>query len=772
MATKSNLVKDLYATLREAFGNGENEFFQMEMPARLLEMGNYHYDGSDKLNSQQLKPPSVAEAEFRLANGMLNLTSLVGGPNGSKMAESYEQVLFGLAPANANTSAELDKLVPDQQKIFEWLYEEVDNFDPPASDLLSLLPEDKNLPPRPAPIVDKNKSPQVHKLRDPLQTPKIPRIDLYQKLLDVYESERFRWTDFKNSARPSDDADMSKWSAYDRLLTTYAPVIDAKLEGLWAVLLVRGQYHRVRKYISYLDIQTAGEALQRAKESLRASVARSIDDAEDIYPVVLTPNNWAKYLSTNFRPEDLLSNVENTLLRLHDAEKQRSLLSSRRNALELGKQNIKALEKAASDAGEALRTAETNMVKGYGEAAINLIKMYFDVKTKKAQDKVAAVKGLGDSSKQELTDALAKAEAGPLTDEQWNSLKDMQAKCLQNQANVASAEDAYSNAMLAASKARGEDPTNSLEVITEQIQSLSIDIEYYKKALEGAENPLGVPITKLNAAGNTEGQTQTPVDPAQKPNTAPVAPPSQDGAASVWQWFVFNSTTSTSESVKLSSSSVSHSDWSVGLWFGSGSGHSDKAESSSSSKATSSNTNIQIGFRAMKVVIDRPWFNAQLLGQTGEFFNFNSTKISSKKPSEVHKTLADGEPFDASDCMLPSWTTAFVVVKDVHIILSKTDSWSDSEISDMQKSSSEGGGFLCFQASKSSASSDHRDAFAMRHEDKNIDIRIPAPQILGWLTQLAPEDVSLKSYTPLSEKEFAKPMKEGEPDKPTPEPGN
>ena len=215
MSDTDPLILKLYDALRTSFGLGNNDLFQMEMPARLLEMGNYHYPGSDSLHAQQLKPPAVAEAEFRLADGMLSLSNLVGGPNGSRMAESYHQILFGLAPANVSTSAELSKLVPDQQKIFDWLYEEVANFDPPASDLLSMIPDDKHLPPKPDKIREKNPSETMKKLRDVSQTPKIPRIDLYQKLLDVYEAERFRWAEYKNSARPKDDATTEMWNAYD-----------------------------------------------------------------------------------------------------------------------------------------------------------------------------------------------------------------------------------------------------------------------------------------------------------------------------------------------------------------------------------------------------------------------------------------------------------------------------------------------------------------------------------------------------------------------------
>lgn len=106
---------------------------------------------------------------------------------------------------------------PDQKRILEWLYEEVPNFDPPASDLLSIIPDDEHLPSKPKRIQEKKPSAGMVKLRDPSQTPNIPRIDLYQKLLDAYEKERLRWVEFRNSARPKDD-DIQKLNAYDSKL--------------------------------------------------------------------------------------------------------------------------------------------------------------------------------------------------------------------------------------------------------------------------------------------------------------------------------------------------------------------------------------------------------------------------------------------------------------------------------------------------------------------------------------------------------------------------
>lgn len=46
-------------------------------------------------------------------------------------------------------------------------------------------------------------------------SPLITRINLYQKLLDIFEGETARWVQYKIAARPEDDAKQSEIDAYD-----------------------------------------------------------------------------------------------------------------------------------------------------------------------------------------------------------------------------------------------------------------------------------------------------------------------------------------------------------------------------------------------------------------------------------------------------------------------------------------------------------------------------------------------------------------------------
>jgi hypothetical protein len=86
-----------------------------------------------------------------------------------------------------------------------WLTEEVDNWEAPVNDILENLPSSlKADVPQPSPAVASGAEPPK----------KIQRIDLYQKLLNAYEQERFRWEQLKILTRP-DFSDPDKVNDYN-----------------------------------------------------------------------------------------------------------------------------------------------------------------------------------------------------------------------------------------------------------------------------------------------------------------------------------------------------------------------------------------------------------------------------------------------------------------------------------------------------------------------------------------------------------------------------
>ncbi|PNP74546.1 hypothetical protein FNYG_12169 [Fusarium nygamai] len=94
------LLANIYDTIRKRFDPEDKTLFQIQVPTQLLDRSAFHYDGSDSDFTQMTKPSSVAEAEFSLTDGMLDLSNIVGGPNGNKLSEKYDQVLSGLISAD------------------------------------------------------------------------------------------------------------------------------------------------------------------------------------------------------------------------------------------------------------------------------------------------------------------------------------------------------------------------------------------------------------------------------------------------------------------------------------------------------------------------------------------------------------------------------------------------------------------------------------------------------------------------------------------------
>ncbi|KAE9382113.1 hypothetical protein N431DRAFT_320993, partial [Stipitochalara longipes BDJ] len=561
-------------------------------PCRLLEQGNYQYDGSNTIDAQQVKPPAVAEAEFRLTNDMFDISNMVGGPNGNKLAEQYRELVFSMIPTTR-----------------------------------------------------------------------------------------------------------------------------------------------------YVDIESASEMLLRAKENLRASVSRSIDDAEDIYPVVLTPANWAKYLSTNFKPQDLLNDASIMRNQLFDAEKTRATLLRRINVLKAGTQDLTKLQTTEDNARKDLTEAQNKMTVGYGDTVINLVHLYFDAALKGSENPVEAIKDILSEKVSELNSTLTGRKLSPLTPEQFGKLRDMQQGCLQRQASLNLASEAYMRARSASEQAKTETGGHLLDELQDQVDSLTMDIEYYQKVLATCPNPLADKIT--NVSTNATG-------------------------ASTWQDIVITYTASESADNSMSSSNISHESWQTGLWFFSAGGSKDSSSSEADKQHSTSNTNIKIGFRVMKVSINRPWVNTALLGQTKDFWRLTTSKISMEKPADVKKAL-DTRSLDApgsEECIMPSWATSFVVAKDVHLIFSSNDEFDSSFVSNVQTNSNSGGGFLCFSTSKTESSTDHRDGASVIATTKSISVKIPAPQILGWICQLAPEDHTAGTYTKFGADEFPLPAAKPEDDGP------
>lgn len=549
--TNHPLLINIYDALRGKFDAGDKTLFQMQVPTQPLQKSEFHYDGSDSNFAQMIKPVPVTEAEFRLTDSMLELSNIVGGPNGSKLSEKYDQVLSGLISA-------------------------------------------------------------------------------------------------------------------DR----------------------------------------ADEELQQAREDMRSCVNRNIDDTEDIYPLNLVPSDWAKSLSVPSQQDDTTSIKS----QLQDTIRQHRFLEVRRDTL-MTVGDFKSLQKAVNDARAAVYATEAEMAKGFTDIVAECIKLYFAQVCSMAQDSIAAVKGLNNANKMELGTLLQKYQGGPLSDEQWRFLVALQLKHVQNLNDLAEASKMLNRAQVEVSQVNGRDKGVELGVINDQIASLAVEIEKYQNMLRetGSQN-----FQKISDA--FQGNASSPG----------------------WETLTIDSRTLTQTQSGLSCTSSANLAWSTNILSYSESGLTSFAAVDQGRTLSTENTDVKVMLSLTKVAIDRPWFNAQVLGKGTGPITSTAAKLSAGNAEDVRKLFASGSIIDTTECQLPAWTTSFLVFQDVCITLTSHTTFQRSQVQDIDNCLSSGGSLLVFRACKSDTNGNQGAGYGIKSDDKMIQVRISAPQILGWFTQISP----------------------------------
>ena len=146
---------------------------------------------------------------------------------------------------------------------------------------------------------------------------------------------------------------------------------------------------------------------------------------------------------------------------------------------------------------------------------------------------------------------------------------------------------------------------------------------------------------------------------------------------------------------------------------------------------TQEKTSIAIGFNVMKVTINRSWMNSSVFAQTKDYFRMGSTPISYgpdflKILNDPAATQAakDSALAKAETALMPAYPVAFIIAKDVTMTLTNNFASAGDASDYIEKTSSSGGGILCFSISRSSHETHSTQSAYSEADAKHINIRI------------------------------------------------
>lgn len=702
--TPKHPADQVYDKMLEIFGTSGNQIFTMEWPARVLDETTYAYDVSS-VYSGLTKPQPVTEAEFRLSNGLLDVSPIVAGPNGKQLSTSYETALNRFTPGYPEAQVQYQS---DKETLRAWLLEEVSG---------EYLDDSKTMQPM-----------------------KGSRIEIYTILNQRYLDAVSAWDESKTARmEAAQGAGDGALDEYARWLAETAPAVEAGLEAKFADLLVKGYYHEIRSALATLDVESVGESLEKAKTSMRASGMSSLDETETIYPVQFQPQDWFKGLSTDFQSEDLLMDPMALQSELLQKQQQIAQLQEQYTFLQSGHTGDEAdLQEKADACRNVLDTALSGLTQIYGENTITVARMYFASTKEKDADKTG------------LDAALEKSgveKKDPLSDTQWNELKSGMAAVSTAQQNLTAAGRNLVTVQVAEATAKTTDNKQLMEQLQTQMAQLQSQVQSLQLTLFSAQGQAKMAALNSATDGTVTYTTETAPDAAGKLTNYPLLPTPMPAPGQFFD-VVFHFTEDSSNTTSSAQAASSQSSYDVDLFFGSASGSTQNTEGSAASSFDVRHCDIQIGFRVMKVTMDRGgWFDPTVFDDTSDLAHLPATytPVSSGAPKVsgyLDANAAKEFAATAAAQILPAYPVSFIVAKDVTIVLNDSTATDATVASAASAATSNSGGCFCFSVSSSSASSSSSHSAVSSSIGKNMIIKIPGPQILGWFSEYIPADVS------------------------------
>ena len=223
------------------------DYFPGDAYEAYLENPDYGY--TDK---QVTIPPRVQENLFALADIIPGRYPLRGAESGESMAIIYEDILnkMEVKGFNQKTQAEKERYVT----AIGYLAEEIP---------------------------------------DPLNvTQNVTRFHMYRRSQELYNERKLEMENIIDEKRTS-----LPGIEFERWFQRNFPSLKSHVEGAYTEWLIFGQKEIVELYKSYLDVESPGVDLEKARMALRASGLASLDRTRTIYPVSFVPGNWYRYLT-------------------------------------------------------------------------------------------------------------------------------------------------------------------------------------------------------------------------------------------------------------------------------------------------------------------------------------------------------------------------------------------------------------------------------------------------------------------------------------------
>lgn len=587
-------------------------------------------------------------------------------------------------------------------------------------------------------------------------------IDYYQHLTGIWMRDRSEWARLQSEAKDNfrikySDSSSLWWDAYLAWYADNAPAWVSRINLAYDNVIAEFPVTEWQDAMAILDISDDA-GLAEAKSIMRnAVVSLPRQEGTSYAPAFGVPYDWPQRLKKSTRYLDLLADPEAQIRSIDNtiAMIQKELMTW---AAIIPRFNDKDVQEAYTSFQEAFDTAHKTQTEFTSEISRNTfdaVQMVCDYMASRGGVSKETDAGKQTKLKAETNDLINNLNESnpdgkkPANEVDWAKLKDYAEKISEgNQSLIAKQQQMTAAGRKLAGAALNylnkQANSSNFTWVPSYIASLQAQLDNLVKTqgeLKSASNRY-YEMYRTSVALEGNDRVIKPAEFGKDAFASPLDAPENRGWKQVEVTIDSKSLSAESDLNTVSKSSQ----WNVDFFLGAGGGTNEETGANFATEFMTNDSKIQIGFLAMKVLIDRPWMKAEIFRNTDKMFRSNGSPLAPSRQFVHSELLGEQNQGNLQDLVgnnvFPSYPIAILLAKDITVKINISAAKTKDIRDRSRKVKSEGGGFLLFSYNKQEASEGQNDTMNSYAMAGQFVARVAAPQIVGYWSQLLPPDNS------------------------------
>jgi hypothetical protein len=297
--------------------------------------------------------------------------------------------------------------------------------------------------------------------------------------------------------------------------------------------------------------------------------------------------------------------------------------------------------------------------------------------------------------------------------------------------------------------------SRQIDIATKELEALKFRLKSAKVGKKKRDDLITPDIVRKNAEAMASGDPTREITLPKMSQLAANATDTTPTAGSRWTSISINSNEVSQMQSSSTQTEVSQENWSVSFFgMASASGVTNTPSSHTNIAANSSNLSVEISMNCTMVTCDRSsWFQPQFFDMSDAFMR-NNSKMSWHSPEwpeewendvskAVDAVILEGKgSIPKAKALLPCFPTGYIIAKDVLIKISRFDIKTVADKRYLEEKTNSGASFLFFSTSKPGQKTEDSSSSGFDLASDGMIVRIPGPQIIGYIQQMLPWDYS------------------------------